>query len=58
MAVIVAAAGALCLGVLLGLPAGVDVVLAGSAAVLAAMAVYGPRAAIAKADEIMSILRQ
>jgi len=58
MAVVVAAAGSLCLGVLLGLPAGVDVVLAGSTAVLAAMVAYGPRAAIAKASEIMSILRQ
>ncbi|MFD3906737.1 hypothetical protein HXS80_10380 [Streptomyces sp. CB04723] len=58
MVVVVAAAGALILGVLMGLPAGVDAVLAGAAAVLAAMAVYGPRAAVAKADEIMSILRQ
>ncbi|MFJ9027313.1 hypothetical protein ACIRQP_02060 [Streptomyces sp. NPDC102274] len=58
VAVVVAAAGALCFGVLSGLPAGVDVVLAGSAAVLAAMVAYGPRAAIAKASEIMSILRQ
>lgn len=56
--VVVAAAGAFCLSVLMGLPAGVDLVLAGSAAVLTAMAVYGPRAAIAKASEIMSILRQ
>ncbi|WP_037886688.1 hypothetical protein [Streptomyces viridochromogenes] len=58
MAVIVAAAASLCLGVLFGLPAGVDVVVAGSAAVLAAMVAYGPRSAIAKASEIMSILRQ
>ncbi|MFF9398204.1 hypothetical protein [Streptomyces sp. NPDC014744] len=58
VAVIVTAAGALCLGVLLGLPAGVDVVLAGTAAVLASVVAYGPRAAVAKASEIMSILRQ
>ncbi|WP_172384112.1 hypothetical protein [Streptomyces sp. MNP-20] len=58
LAVVVAAAGALLLGVLMGLPAGVDAVLASAAALLAAMAVYGPRAAVAKADEIMSILRQ
>ncbi|ELS56361.1 hypothetical protein STVIR_2658 [Streptomyces viridochromogenes Tue57] len=32
--------------------------MAGSAAVLAAMVAYGPRSAIAKASEIMSILRQ
>jgi hypothetical protein len=57
-AVVAAAAAALCLGVLFGLPAGVDLVLGGSAAVLAAMVAYGPRAAIAKASEIMSILRQ
>ncbi|MFK0139568.1 hypothetical protein [Streptomyces murinus] len=56
--VMVVAAVALCLGVLFGLPAGVDVVVAGSAAVLAAMAAYGPRSAITKASEIMSILRQ
>ncbi|MFJ7592296.1 hypothetical protein ACIQZO_34005 [Streptomyces sp. NPDC097617] len=58
VSVIVTAAGALCLGVLLGLPAGVDVVLAGTAAVLASMLAYGPRAAVAKAGEIMGILRQ
>ncbi|WP_411142993.1 hypothetical protein [Streptomyces sp. x-80] len=58
VAVVVAASGALCLGVLLRLPAGVDAVLAGTAAVLAAMVAYGPRAAVAKASEIMSILRQ
>ncbi|MEV5602260.1 hypothetical protein AB0L33_12560 [Streptomyces sp. NPDC052299] len=57
-AVVIAAAASLCLGVLFGLPAGVDAVVAGSAAVLAAMVAYGPRAAIAKASEIMSILRQ
>ncbi|WDO06274.1 hypothetical protein ME763_11635 [Streptomyces murinus] len=56
--VMVGAAVSLCLGVLFGLPAGVDVVVAGSAAVLAAMAAYGPRSAITKASEIMSILRQ
>ncbi|MCR8576084.1 hypothetical protein [Streptomyces sp. Isolate_219] len=55
--VVVVTAGALCLGVLLELPAGVDVVLSGSAAVLAAMVIYGPRSAIAKAGEIMGILR-
>lgn len=58
MAVVFAAAASLCLGVLFGLPAGVDVVVAGSATVLAATVAYGPRAAIAKASEIMSILRQ
>ncbi|MFE6284591.1 hypothetical protein [Streptomyces sp. NPDC057877] len=58
MAVVVAAVVSLCLGVLLGLPAGVDIVLAGSTALLASMVAYGPRAAIAKASEIMSILRQ
>ncbi|MGV9274302.1 hypothetical protein [Streptomyces griseosporeus] len=58
VAVIVAIAASLCLSVLFGLPAGVDVVVAGSAALLAAMAAYGPRSAIAKASEIMSILRQ
>ncbi len=58
VAVVVTAAGALCLGVLLGLPAGVDVVLAGTAAMLASVVAYGPRAAVAKTSEIMSILRQ
>lgn len=57
-AVVIAAAASLCLGVLFGLPAGVDAVVASSAAVLAAMVAYGSRAAIAKASEIMSILRQ
>ncbi|WP_240957922.1 hypothetical protein [Streptomyces barkulensis] len=58
VAVVVATVGTLCIGALLGLPAGVDIALAGGSAVLTAMAVYGPRAAIAKADEIMNILKQ
>lgn len=58
MLVVVATAGALCFAVLARLPAGVETVMSGGAAVLAATAAYGPRAAIAKATEIMSILRQ
>jgi hypothetical protein len=58
MFVVAATAGALCLAVLTGLPAGVETVLTGGAALLAAVAVYGPRAAIAKAAEILSILRK
>jgi len=58
MAVVAAAVGTLCFAVVAGVPSGVETVLAAGVAVLAAAGVYGPRAAIAKAAEIMSILKQ
>lgn len=58
VAVVSAPVAAVCLAVLTGLPSGVETVLAAAVAVVAAAAAYGPRVAIAKAAEIMSILKQ
>lgn len=58
MTVVAVSVGTMCFAVLAGVPAGIETVLAAGAAVSAATMVYGPRVAIAKAAEIMGILKQ
>lgn len=55
-AVIIITASALCVGVLLGFPDIAIAVVAGSAALLASIVIYGARSAVAKTNELMGVL--